>query len=180
MVLVFSMSMRGTAAREIQFSERIETPFGPALASVEAAGGLSSLLLTPEAAQYERAGSSQPSGAAAATLCSLRGQLDEYFGGRRREFSLPLAARGTQFQQRVWAELLRIPWGQTISYGELARRLGDPKCIRAAGRANGANPVWIVIPCHRVIGADGSLTGYGGGIEVKRRLLELEGALLAL
>ena len=75
----------------------------------------------------------------------------------------------------MWAELVRIPFGTTISYGELAKRLGNPQAVRAVGRANGANPVWIIIPCHRVIGADGSLTGYAGGIEVKRKLLEIEG-----
>jgi methylated-DNA-[protein]-cysteine S-methyltransferase len=101
-------------------------------------------------------------------------QLEAYFRGERRVFDLPLALRGTPFQLRVWAELLRIPYGATISYGELARQLGDPNLTRAVGAANGANPVSIIVPCHRVIGADGSLTGYGGGLEMKRRLLALE------
>jgi methylated-DNA-[protein]-cysteine S-methyltransferase len=109
-------------------------------------------------------------------------QVQEYFDGQRTAFDLPLNARGTQFQQRVWAELRRIPYGTTISYGELARRLGlnDHAAARAVGAANGANPIGIVVPCHRVIGADGKLVGYAGGLDVKRKLLELEGALAPL
>ncbi len=103
-----------------------------------------------------------------------RRQLDAYFRRELREFHLPLALRGTPFQLRVWAELLKIPYGRTISYGELARRLGDPNLTRAVGTANGANPVSIIVPCHRVIGTDGSLVGYGGGLENKKRLLDLE------
>ncbi|MDR3671218.1 MAG: methylated-DNA--[protein]-cysteine S-methyltransferase [Holophaga sp.] len=110
-------------------------------------------------------------------LAPVRRQLEEYFRGERRAFDLPLALRGTPFQLRVWAELQRIPYGATISYGELARRLGDPNLTRAVGAANGANPVSIIVPCHRVIGADGSLTGYGGGLENKRALLALEKGL---
>ncbi len=102
-------------------------------------------------------------------------QLREYFAGERRSFELPLEARGTPFQQRVWRALSRIPYGQTVSYGELARRLGQPGAARAVGLANGANPLPIVWPCHRVIGSDGSLTGFGGGLAIKRRLLSLEG-----
>jgi len=109
-----------------------------------------------------------------AVLAPARRQLEAYFRGELRQFDLPIAPRGTPFQLRVWAELLRIPYGATISYGELARRLGDPKLTRAVGAANGANPISIIVPCHRVIGADGSLTGYGGGLEVKRGLLALE------
>jgi methylated-DNA-[protein]-cysteine S-methyltransferase len=105
-------------------------------------------------------------------------QLEEYFDGRRRSFSLPLAPSGTPFQKRVWAKLQEIPYGKTISYSELARRAGRPSAIRAAGAANGKNPISIVIPCHRVVGKSGSLTGYGGGLAKKRALLELEGALL--
>ncbi len=104
-------------------------------------------------------------------------QLSAYFEGRRRSFSLPLAPVGTPFQRRVWAELQRIPYGVTLSYSQLARRAGRPLAIRAAGAANGKNPISIVIPCHRVVGKDGSLTDYGGGLEKKAALLELEGAL---
>jgi methylated-DNA-[protein]-cysteine S-methyltransferase len=105
---------------------------------------------------------------------AAREQLDAYFAGEREPFELELAPYGTPFQLRVWDELRRIPLGDTISYSELARRLGDPKLVRAVGLANGRNPLSIVIPCHRVIGADGSLVGYGGGLERKRWLLEHE------
>lgn len=104
-------------------------------------------------------------------------QLEEYFAGERRVFQIALALQGTEFQRRVWAELERIPYGTTTSYGELARRLGDAKACRAVGLANGRNPVSIIVPCHRVIGANGDLTGYGGGIDNKRWLLRHEGAL---
>ena len=101
-------------------------------------------------------------------------QLTEYFAGTRRQFDLPLAPAGTPFQQRVWAALLDIPYGHTISYGELASRIGQKSASRAVGLANGSNPLPIVIPCHRVIGANGKLTGYGGGLPIKERLLALE------
>ena len=101
-------------------------------------------------------------------------QLDEYFAGRRRRFDLALAPEGTTFQLEVWSALTSIPFGATVSYGELARRLGRPAASRAVGAANGRNPVPIVIPCHRVVGQDGSLTGFGGGLSIKRRLLEFE------
>lgn len=103
-------------------------------------------------------------------------QLQEYFAGTRRAFDLPLAPSGTPFQRDVWNALLDIPYGETRSYGEVARRIGRPKAVRAVGAANGANPLPVVVPCHRVIGADGSLTGYGGGIARKRKLLALEQA----
>jgi methylated-DNA-[protein]-cysteine S-methyltransferase len=103
-------------------------------------------------------------------------QLDEYFAGTRTTFDLPLRPIGTAFQLVVWEQLRQIPFGETISYGELARRVGNPAASRAVGMANGRNPISIIVPCHRVIGADGSLTGFGGGVDVKRKLLELEGA----
>ena len=111
-----------------------------------------------------------------------RGQLVEYFAGRRLTFDLPLAMAGTPFQVRVWRALLEIPYGETTSYGELARQVqpgGGWQAARAVGAANGRNPIAVVVPCHRVIGADGSLTGYGGGLERKRFLLDLEAATLA-
>ncbi len=101
-------------------------------------------------------------------------QLAEYFAGRRTTFDLPLTPRGNDFQQRVWALLLEIPYGETRSYGELARALGGPGLAQAVGSANGRNPIAVVIPCHRVIGADGSLVGYAGGLDRKRFLLSLE------
>jgi methylated-DNA-[protein]-cysteine S-methyltransferase len=108
-------------------------------------------------------------------LAGARRQLDEYFAGARTTFEVPLQPAGTEFQRAVWSRLQSIPYGATTSYGELARALGDPKASRAVGLANGRNPIPIIIPCHRVIGADGSLTGFGGGIERKRWLLGLEG-----
>ena len=102
-------------------------------------------------------------------------QLGEYFAGTRRHFDLPLQLNGTPFQQQVWAALKEIPYGSTWSYGDLARRINNPNASRAVGLANGRNPISILVPCHRVIGADGSLTGYGGGIERKRWLLAHEG-----
>ena len=107
-------------------------------------------------------------------LRDAREQLEEYFAGTRQEFSIPLDAAGTEFQQAVWQALREIPYGVAISYGELARRIGNPRAVRAVGLANGRNPISIIVPCHRVIGADGSLTGYGGGLERKRFLLALE------
>ncbi|WP_395664507.1 methylated-DNA--[protein]-cysteine S-methyltransferase [Methylocella sp.] len=113
------------------------------------------------------------------TLVETRRQLDEYFGGRRRRFDLPLDPQGTAFQKRVWAELLNIPHGETRSYGDLARALGDPRAARAVGAANGRNPISIIAPCHRVVGASGRLTGFAGGLEAKAFLLGLEGVLPA-
>ena len=112
---------------------------------------------------------------------TVREQLAEYFAGERTEFELPLAMAGTEFQRTVWAELRRIPYGETISYGQLAEAIGKPSASRAVGLANGRNPIGIIVPCHRVVGSTGDLTGYGGGIERKRALLEFEkGVELAL
>jgi methylated-DNA-[protein]-cysteine S-methyltransferase len=107
-------------------------------------------------------------------LDRTRAQLDEYFAGTRQSFDLPLDPRGTPFQLRVWQRLTRIPYGETTSYGALANELGNPQACRAVGLANGSNPIPIVIPCHRVIGSQGALTGFGGGLPAKRVLLELE------
>lgn len=101
-------------------------------------------------------------------------QLDEYFAGALREFDVPLLFAGTDFQRRVWAALLTIPYGQTISYGEMARQIGMPTAVRAVANANGANAISIFVPCHRVIGSNGALTGYAGGLEAKEFLLKLE------
>lgn len=107
-------------------------------------------------------------------LNGVRRELDDYFAGRLQTFTTPVVFEGTPFQHRVWTELCRIPYGETISYLELANRIKNPKAVRAVGLANGANPIAIIVPCHRVIGANGSLTGFGGGIPTKRALLELE------
>ncbi|SDK70697.1 methylated-DNA--[protein]-cysteine S-methyltransferase [Microbulbifer yueqingensis] len=119
-------------------------------------------------ADWERGASSLTDAAA--------GQLEEYLAGRRRVFELPLQLRGTAFQRRAWQALLEIPYGETRSYMQQAEAVGNPRAVRAVARANGANPLAILVPCHRVIGADGSLTGYAGGLEIKARLLTLEGA----
>ncbi|SDB62519.1 methylated-DNA-[protein]-cysteine S-methyltransferase [Flavobacteriaceae bacterium MAR_2010_188] len=104
-------------------------------------------------------------------------QLTEYFESSRKDFNLKLNPQGTDFQKTVWTELLRIPYGKTISYLELSKELGDVNAIRAVAAANGKNPLWIVVPCHRVIGSDGNLTGYAGGLPRKKALLELEGSI---
>jgi methylated-DNA-[protein]-cysteine S-methyltransferase len=117
---------------------------------------------------------------AAEPFAAVRDQLGEYFTGRRTSFDVPLTLAGTAFQRRVWSALLEIPYGESISYGELARRVGIPSAARAVGTANGLNPVAVIVPCHRVIGADGSLTGFGGGLERKRFLLDLEAGALRL
>ena len=108
-------------------------------------------------------------------LAQVVAQLEHYFSGELREFDLELAPRGTDFQRKVWAALAKIPFGETWNYAQLAREVGNPKAARAVGAANGANPIPIIIPCHRVIGADGSLTGFGGGLPTKRWLLAHEG-----
>ena len=114
-----------------------------------------------------------------ALLDAAASQLAQYFDGTRRDFDLPCAAPGTPFQHAVWSALTRIPYGAVASYASIAQRIGKPAAIRAVGAANGRNPLPIVVPCHRVIGADGSLTGFGGGLELKRRLLAHEGADVA-
>jgi len=112
-----------------------------------------------------------------AVLASCASQLKDYFAARRRRFELPLAARGTAFQQSVWSALARIPYGELRSYRDIARAIGNPAAVRAVGAANGRNPLPIVVPCHRVIGSNGALTGFAGGLAIKTYLLELEGAL---
>ena len=111
----------------------------------------------------------------ASTLTDITAmQLSEYFTGKRKKFDVPLNPQGTEFQCSVWKALQAIPYGKTRSYKQIAKAIGNPKACRAVGMANNKNPIWILIPCHRVIGTDGSLTGYGGGIEMKKRLLSIE------
>jgi methylated-DNA-[protein]-cysteine S-methyltransferase len=110
----------------------------------------------------------------ASAFVEVRTQLREYFAGERATFDTPLTMQGTPFERRVWRALQGIPYGETVSYGEIARRIGRPTAARAVGLANGRNPISVIVPCHRVIGANGTLTGYGGGLERKRLLLELE------
>jgi methylated-DNA-[protein]-cysteine S-methyltransferase len=113
-----------------------------------------------------------------ANLYRLAQQLNAYFRGKLENFTVPSSPQGTEFQRTVWDQLRKIPYGQTISYGELARRIGNPQASRAIGLANGSNPIPIVIPCHRVIGSNGKVTGYGGGLPIKEKLLALEGRRL--
>jgi methylated-DNA-[protein]-cysteine S-methyltransferase len=115
-----------------------------------------------------------------AAFAAATRQLGEYFAGERATFELELALEGTDFQLRAWNALRAIPYGETRSYGEQARRIGSPRAVRAVGLANGQNPIAIIVPCHRVLGADGSLTGFGGGLENKRRLLDLEAGVMPL
>jgi len=149
----------------------LASPLGDLGAAFDADGRLVQLL------RFHGAPPPPPAGPPPKSLPYLRRQLEAYFSGNLRDFNIPMQADGTDFQRRVWKELGKIPYGQAISYLELARRLGDEKCIRAAARANGANPIAILIPCHRVIGSDGSLVGYGGGLDMKEFLLRLEGVL---
>jgi len=147
-----------------------ESPVGPLTIRVNDDGAL-------EEIRFGVAPAILPAIEAAGTIAGATrviDQLNEYFAGTRREFDLPLAPRGTAFQLACWNELQRIAYGTTISYSELARRIAKPNAVRAVGAANGANPIPIIIPCHRVIGANGTLTGYGGGLHIKRALLALE------
>lgn len=143
---------------------RIATPFGTASIAADDSGALTefsfSELKSGDAREYPE----------------IARQIEDFFTGRRRSFHLRLAPRGSDFQKRVWAELARIPFGETISYGTLARRIGTPSASRAVGRANATNPIAVIVPCHRVIGANGTLTGYAGGLDLKRKLIEWERA----
>jgi methylated-DNA-[protein]-cysteine S-methyltransferase len=150
----------------------LQSPIGRLMLASDGAA-LTGLYMEPSRKTQSTDGWSED--AAAPPLAAALRQLTEYFAGTRREFDLPLRLRGTEFQKRVWQELTEIPYGQTWSYGELAKRINNPSASRAVGLANGRNPISILVPCHRVIGADGSLTGYGGGLERKRWLLAHEG-----
>ncbi len=160
---------------------RIATPLGPMVAG-ETDAGLCLLefadrrMLPTQLERVRRTLGCVRAPGANDVLSAVAGELEEYFTGRRSVFTVPLVTAGTPFQERVWAELGRIPFGETASYAEVARRIGRPSAVRAVARANGDNRLAVVIPCHRVIGADGSLTGYGGGLWRKRRLLEVEGS----
>jgi methylated-DNA-[protein]-cysteine S-methyltransferase len=150
----------------MRFTE-IETPVG-VLTLVAGDNGLRAVLWPRDSPPRDAYAGSHP------VLADAARQLHEYFAGTRRGFDLPLDLVGTPFQQRAWRALSTIPFATTISYGEQARRLGVPRAVRAIGAANGRNPLSIVLPCHRVVGASGALTGYGGGLDAKRQLLEHE------
>ncbi len=165
------------------YARRIGTPLGEMVLAVDEADALVALEFRGSRKPAELVGAlARPD--ETVEWCDDRGetvvaQLDEYFRGERREFQLALAPRGSEFQRRVWQELTRIPYGTTISYGELARRVGKKSATasRAVGQANATNPIAVVVPCHRVIGRDGKLTGYAAGLSFKAKLLTLEGAL---
>lgn len=165
-----------TATAQARAHVTIDSPIGP-LTLVAEGGALACIYMhdhrhAPDASTF---GEADPADGPQARVLDLTDrQLREYFAGERTTFDLPLHTAGTSFQERVWAALRGIPYGETISYGELARRLGQPNASRAVGLANGKNPVSIVVPCHRVIGASGRLTGYGGGLDRKQVLLDLE------
>lgn len=145
---------------------RFDTPFGPAWASLNSTGAVTAFSFRE--LQNGRFHNDE-----------VERQVAEFFAGKRAAFDLPLAPKGTDFQKRVWAELCNIPFGQTISYGELARRIGNPAASRAVGRANATNPIAVIVPCHRVIGMSGNLTGYAGGLDLKEKLLTWERAIVS-
>jgi methylated-DNA-[protein]-cysteine S-methyltransferase len=150
----------------------VDSPVGP-LTLVASDGALAGLYMRSQRHRppEETFGEPDPE-----PFTEARDQLAEYFEGRRTVFELPMALAGTPFQRRVWAALCEIPYGETISYGELAHRIGRPTAARAVGLANGRNPIGIIVPCHRVVGSSGDLTGYGGGLDRKRHLLAFERA----
>ena len=156
-------------------SRRMETPIG-GLVLLASAKGLAGLFFAHRV-ERDRLPADDPSNE---FLNAAERQLGEYFAGSRKVFEVALDSRGTEFQRSVWRELSRIPFGVTRSYAEIAERIGKPKSVRAVGAANGSNPISVIVPCHRVIGANGSLTGFGGGLDLKRSLLEFEGVLLAV
>ncbi|MPY62858.1 methylated-DNA--[protein]-cysteine S-methyltransferase [Streptomyces spongiae] len=147
-----------------------DSPYGP-LTLVATDGVLSGLYMTDQRHRPPEETFGDPDDT---PFGEVTEQLRAYFAGELKEFTLPLHLTGTPFQRSVWEQLCRIPYGETRSYGDLADALGNPKASRAVGLANGKNPVGIIVPCHRVVGSDGSLTGYGGGLERKRRLLDFE------
>jgi methylated-DNA-[protein]-cysteine S-methyltransferase len=164
--------MRTTAARR-RTHVTVPSPVGP-LTIVAEGGKIAGLYMDAQRHAPGPESFGLPADPAEEPFAAAVAQLQAYFDGKLTEFDLPLSPAGTEFQRRVWAGLRAIPYGETITYGELASRLGSPAASRAVGLANGKNPIAIVVPCHRVIGSDGSLTGYGGGLDRKRFLLALE------
>ncbi len=156
--------------------DTVITPCGPFTVAVDGRGAVLSAVFGTELVLAAKNPAAALTRDPAATR-ETRRQIEEYFAGRRRRFTLKLAARGTWFQRRVWDELTRIPFGATSSYGDLAAEVGRPGAARAIGRANATNPICVIVPCHRVIRSDGSLTGFAYGTTIKRQLLELAGAL---
>lgn len=162
---------------------RMDAPIGPVWVAATETGicliGLGAAQPDAFFARLARIVGPEPPRKDAERLAAALAQLREYFSRIRRAFDLPLDVRGTEFQQAVWTEIARIPYGATTTYGEIARRVQNPRAARAVGGAVGANPLPIIVPCHRVLGACGTLVGYGGGLEIKAALLRLEGVLLS-
>ncbi len=163
------------------YTRQFETPYGDMIVALDEDDRLTRLIFPNEHGRWaaEIAEKRYDILGDSARCDFVVAQLDEYFARQRFTFDLPLKPAGTAFQHTVWNALQTIPYGTTITYKMLAERIGNPAAVRAVGRANGTNPIPIIIPCHRVIGADGSLTGFGGGLDLKERLLKLEGAPLA-
>ena len=158
------------------FYSHIASPIGPLLLAADDSG-LQQILFPSNGKAAVPESNWQES---STSLRETVRQIEAYFSGQLETFDIALAPKGTPFQQKVWTELRSIPYGETISYGELARRIGNPNASRAVGLANGSNPIPIIIPCHRVIGSNGKLTGYGGGLPIKEKLLALEKKQLTL
>jgi methylated-DNA-[protein]-cysteine S-methyltransferase len=152
---------------------RIQTPLGTLLATAD--NDVLTGLYYEGGRHAPKAAREWTEDASCAPLKACAAQIADYLGGKRHDFDLPVAPSGTKFQQRVWREIARIPFGSTITYAELAKRAGSPGSARAAGAATGRNPLSIIVPCHRVVGTSGSLTGYAGGLDRKAKLLRLEG-----
>ena len=161
------------ADTDTRWVEVVASPVGPLV--LEATADALTEIRLPKDGKARRAGREGAPGRPPEPLTAARRQLDEYFAGRRRHFDLPLELAGTDFQRAVWWALADIAYGETVSYAELAAMVGRPTAFRAVGQANGANPIPIVLPCHRVVATGGRIGGYGGGLPVKRRLLALEG-----
>jgi methylated-DNA-[protein]-cysteine S-methyltransferase len=161
-------------SKNLRYAE-FESPIGRILIEGDAEA-VTGLYLPDHKGWSGPADGSRPSNAA---FPEVRAQLDQYFAGDRKQFDVPLKLAGTPFQQRVWQALREIPYGETITYAELARRVGNPMASRAVGAANGRNPISILVPCHRVVGSSGRLTGYAGGLDAKRWLLDWEAGLSA-
>lgn len=172
---MFKMTMRGFKEKRHVF-KAVQSPVGT-LTLVANDDGLRGLLFENTTIRSEDAFRLLEENNDHEILRRTENQLDEYFIGKRRTFDLPLDLEGTAFQKQVWQNLLNIPYGETVSYGQIAERLGDPRKARPVGGAVGSNPVGIIVPCHRVIGKDGSLTGFGGGLDVKTYLLKHEGGV---
>lgn len=169
------MSNAARTARRTYVSKIIDSPVGK-LTLVASHNGLAAVLWEnddPKRVPLEAVSQAEDHPA----LLAAETQLKEYFAGQRTSFDLPLDFEGTDFQKRVWSALLQIPFGETRTYGQIARQLGHPRAVRAVGAANGRNPISIVAPCHRVIGADGTLTGFAGGLAAKKYLLRIEGRM---